>query len=424
MLRTFFVLPHALFGIPVFGIGWIFGILLLLGIGYAIWSFKKPEGKMGIVEKLPTWGIAMALVAVVAPRIEIFDVNHRPLGLALRGYGTFLLLAIVSSVAVCLYRARKMKLSNDIVWSLAPWLVVGGILGGRAFYVILNWQDYASNSIGESLGKILAFQSGGLVVYGALIGGLIGGAVFCMRNRESFLQLGDMVAPGLFLGVALGRIGCLMNGCCWGGRCEEHWSALHFPHGSPVYENQLRSGELVGLKIPHLDQSSGVGVIEDVAPQSLAELAGFKPGERVRISLQDERLRTREPQRDDHPKLMAVVESIEPSTNKKRALWTADRLPERALPVYPAQIISFISGLSICVMLLTIADRVSPPGMLLSIGFATYAVLRFFEEIVREDEPGRFGTSLSISQWVSIVSFLSFGALMIWLRGRGSRLER
>ena len=75
-------------------------------------------------------------------------------------------------------------------------------------------------------------------------------------SRLSWLQLGDVIVPCMFIGLAFGRIGCLMNGCCYGGRCDEGGFALHFPPSSPVYQDQIRSGELLGFRYDETTRES------------------------------------------------------------------------------------------------------------------------------------------------------------------------
>ena len=63
--------------------------------------------------------------------------------------------------------------------------------------------------------------------------------------------MGDVIAPSMVLGLAIGRLGCLLNGCCYGGQCDLPW-AMTFPYGSPPYADQIRHGQLPwlhGLKV-------------------------------------------------------------------------------------------------------------------------------------------------------------------------------
>ena len=96
---------------------------------------------------------------------------------------------------------------------------------------------------------------GGLVYYGGLIGAMVAMMIFARRRkkcpwaggesyeRPSFLMILDIAAPGVALGQACGRIGCFLNGCCWGGKCALPW-AVEFPQGSSPWQQHLENGWL------------------------------------------------------------------------------------------------------------------------------------------------------------------------------------
>ena len=104
----------------------------------------------------------------------------------------------------------------------------------------------------------------------------------------------------------------------------------------------------------------------------------------------------------------------------QRYRWSPLDLPSSALPVYPAQIISSLTGLTMCLLLCALSRIRLKDGMLMMVGFAAYAVLRFGLEIVRVDELGQFGTELSISQIVSLVVFTLALAGGLWINLSGS----
>ena len=257
--------------------------------------------------------------------------------------------------------------------------------------------DFIGNTIGETLGSIFKFTEGGLVVYGSFIGGFIAVAYYIIRHRLPLLTFGDVIVPCLFIGVFFGRIGCLMNGCCYGGRCEDSWSSLHFPPGSPVYQEQLRSGELLGFRFDPESKR-----IQSVRDGSLAARAGFQVGSKLDAFADDltplETASRRIPREDVRLGVIATVDG-------RRYRWSPDQLPSRALPVYAAQLLSSFSSLVLCLALCGMSYFKPREGTVMMLGFAAYAVLRFVLELVRVDEAGQFGTSLSISQWVSLVVF-------------------
>jgi phosphatidylglycerol:prolipoprotein diacylglycerol transferase len=123
---------------------------------------------------------------------------------------------------------------------LAPWLVVAGILGGRALYAIMYWErDFA----GHPWSDVVAVWQGGLVYYGGLI---LATLVGIWRIRVMDLPLwsvADCLAPGIALGHAFGRIGCLMNGCCYGQPTTLAWG-IQFPMAHSTYPSALHPTQI------------------------------------------------------------------------------------------------------------------------------------------------------------------------------------
>ena len=100
------------------------------------------------------------------------------------------------------------------------------------------------------LGAVVNIAEGGLVVYGAFIGGVLGMLAFVRVYRLPLWAMCDLAVPSMALGLALGRIGCLMNGCCFGGPCQAAW-AVTFPADSPVHWHQVEHGQtyIHGLRL-------------------------------------------------------------------------------------------------------------------------------------------------------------------------------
>ena len=185
-----------------------------------------------------------------------------------------------------------------------------------------------------------------------------------------------------------------MNGCCYGGRCEDNQFALKFPPNSPVYEDQWRSGELLGFRF-----DPETRLITSISPAGLAERAGIKAGQKVDTLDRDYTpLATASrdiPAEDARTGVVATIDG-------RRYRWSPQELPKTALPVFAAQILSSVSSLVLCLGLCMIPVQRFREGTVMMLGFSSYAVLRFVLELVRVDESGQFGTDFSISQWVSI----------------------
>lgn len=408
MRQTLLLIPHEIAGIPVFGFGWLLGGLAVLLVCRLLWARRRGESVAGVLAaEGMMWGLAGAVIAVVLPVAELEGPRGQPVGMAIRGYGVMLLLGIASGVALAAYRARRAGLSPEIIYGLAPWSFVGGIVGARLFYVIQYRDEFYAATTLDTIRNMLVFTEGGLVVYGAIIGGFAASVFYIWRHSLPLLKLGDVIIPCIFLGMFFGRLGCLLNGCCYGGRCEPGPVAVRFPPGSPVYSEQLASGELIGVEVDAV-----TGTIRDVRDGSLADRAGIEPGRTLELIRREqvppENL-SRPVPREDVPVGLAV--SIDGSTYR----WSPGELPDRALPVVAAQLFSSLGGLALCLSLLAVSRWVHRPGALMLLGLAGYAVLRFGLEIVRVDEAGRFGTELSISQWVSILVLIAAAGGLVWL---------
>lgn len=161
--------------------------------------------------------------------------------LTVHWYGVMLVLAFVLGVWTAGRRGQRAGLSPGLFADLAIWLLVGGVIGSRLLYVVTYWErDFSTRPLWE----ILAVWRGGLVFYGGFIGATIAGIVFTGWKRLPFFKVADALAPSIALGGVFGRIGCLMNGCCFGRPSALPW-AVQFPVHSPPWEEQARQ-QLIG----------------------------------------------------------------------------------------------------------------------------------------------------------------------------------
>ncbi|HEX4349335.1 MAG TPA: prolipoprotein diacylglyceryl transferase, partial [Verrucomicrobiae bacterium] len=115
----------------------------------------------------------------------------------------------------------------DIIADVTLWLMVGSIIGARVVYVTTYWkQEFADQPFSE----VFMIQHGGLVYYGGLIGASVAGIIYLTWKKLPVWKIADILAPSIALGSVFGRIGCLLNGCCYGRACDLPW-AIHFPAG-------------------------------------------------------------------------------------------------------------------------------------------------------------------------------------------------
>jgi phosphatidylglycerol:prolipoprotein diacylglycerol transferase len=157
-------------------------------------------------------------------------------GIKIFGYGLMLFLAFLASMNLAAWRARREQLDPELIYDLSVWVFVGGLVGARIFYVVQYWGDRI-----HTIADIFRIWEGGIVLYGSIIGGTASFFLYRVIRPFPLFRLLDVVAPSLALGIALGRIGCFLNGCCYGDLCTLPWGVA-FPHDSPPWREQVAMG--------------------------------------------------------------------------------------------------------------------------------------------------------------------------------------
>lgn len=278
---------------------------------------------------------------------------------------------------------------REQILDLGFWVLVGGLVGSRVLFIIVNWKDYA-----KDLSSIFSL-GGGLVFYGGLIGAAVAAYAFARVNGIDFLRLADVAMPTVSLGQALGRLGCFSAGCCWGGPAGSHAHlAVRFP-GSGVAQDLFGHLTHVGSTAYGSQATDGRYVVE--ATGEILQQAA--PGA-VRISE-----------------------------------WVAQH--GTTLPVHPTQLFESFGQTLLFVGLLYLRRHRRFHGHILSLWLMSYAVLRSTVELFRGDVergtlhgllsdsapslahwvPLEAWYNISISQFISLCMF-TFGAALMYQRSR------
>lgn len=156
----------------------------------------------------------------------------------IRSYSVMLELGIGLGLVVAYLEARRLGFSLERFIDLTLVLLISGIIGARLYFAAVNWSLFESDLLG-----IFRVWDGGLVLHGAILGGLIGGAIYLKRHNISFWWVADIGMPSALLAQAVGRLGCLLNGCCYGEPTTLPWG-ISFPlavddiprHPTQLYE--------------------------------------------------------------------------------------------------------------------------------------------------------------------------------------------
>jgi phosphatidylglycerol:prolipoprotein diacylglycerol transferase len=141
------------------------------------------------------------------------------LGKPIYWYGILVALAFVAGTVHWAIIGRREGRPTSFSSDLALVLMVSGILGGRIAYILANLDQYAANPI-----EIIRIDRGGLVFYGGFIGAALGALIMARVRKEPVLSLLDFAVTAVPIGHAFGRIGCFVNGCCYGTRWEGPWA--------------------------------------------------------------------------------------------------------------------------------------------------------------------------------------------------------
>lgn len=179
------------------------------------------------------------LVSDLRKRLALYDngIAYRDttagVSVPIYGYGFLMFLGFLGAAWTAARRARTAGVEPGIMWDLMMWVVFAGIGGARLFYLLQYHQKVFADrqGLGDHLRAIVDLREGGLVLYGGVVCALAAFFVFCRVKGQKPLLLADIVVPSFFVGLAFGRLGCFMNGCCYGDRCDLPW-AVTFPLGS------------------------------------------------------------------------------------------------------------------------------------------------------------------------------------------------
>ncbi len=149
-------------------------------------------------------------------------------------FGVMLALGVIAGVILARDRFRREGLDPERVYDLAIVTILAGLIGARLFYVAEYWGETVN-----SWADALRIWEGGIVLYGGAIGALAGLVVYRAFVRFPMLATLDAMAPSLALGLAFGRIGCFLNGCCYGQICKVPGLGVAFPPDSPPWRAEV-----------------------------------------------------------------------------------------------------------------------------------------------------------------------------------------
>ena len=342
------------------------------------------------------------------------------------GYGLMLMLGLFIAIWWAARRAFKSGGNPDVILNCGFIAIIGGVIGCRTMYVIHYWEHFANQgSLWQIIWSIIDVSKGGLEFYGGFIFTVVATIIWLWRfEKVSLRWYMDIIAPSAAFGLAIGRLGCFLNGCCFGTTCDLPW-AVRFPFGSNAcvhqWQNHVPGGE-IRKELLFADPATGVsmplareiltappGKIDKVwhAWKEMHETerkieVTTDAGERKRLQLK----------RDEIIKSAGSdLNRYGPTcTNMDKYGLTAEQIvalaqPYRALPVHPTQLYSTITAGLIALLLNSLYWRRTRDGQVICTLLLIEPISRWLLELLRADNPVDTA-GLTISQFLAIVMTL------------------
>lgn len=355
------------------------------------------------------------------------------LGWSIYGYGVMLCIAVYLGTWLSARKAARAGMNPDDIWDLSFWFFVCGILGARLFYV-LQYRDRFDDPW-----EFFAVWQGGLVVYGSGIGVLVAFLVFTWRRKLPRLPLADVLAPYIVLGIGIGRIGCLLNGCCYGDYCAAPWS-LSFPPGSAPQQHFVAQGARSRLGFQVDPATRRVRWLE---PDSTAARAGLRAGDEVvqingapirtqaelRIGLMTAGVRPEDwNQVEERPELTLgareayalVVRRPSGAVGSEMETIPLTLRPADSPPIHPTQVYASLSNLLLFLALAAYYPYRRWDGEVVGLMALGESIHRFLVEYLRADESAQWD-HLTISQNLAVAIFAAGAGVWIYSRAVSAR---
>jgi phosphatidylglycerol:prolipoprotein diacylglycerol transferase len=313
------------------------------------------------------------------------------LHLTIRSYGLLLVVGFVAAVTVIRWLSRDFTVDQQYITNAALYSLIAGVVGARIFFVIHYFGQFR-----DDLLSVFAIWKGGLELLGGVFLAVAVILYYIRHLKQPMRHYMDALAIGLFCALFFGRIGCFLNGCCYGKPADLPW-AVRFPYDSFTYRSQVKSDLQRDREQPRLQIPQDYFGYYDSQGQYTTDLK---------------------------PTKYLTPQQLEEVTHGKY----------RCLPVHPTEL--YESGGAALVGLLLYAllrrsrraekmDRypfLTKPGTVFGLMFIFYGVMRFIIEWLRDDNPFEID-HLTISQILGIgLVVLGFACLAFFTVAKPEKL--
>lgn len=414
---------------------YVFLLVVGLALGGAAWLAERRVQKPLLKEFLRGAAFWLAGFGVLAALVVYLAAPKLPQGLPIYGFGMMLFLAFLICTWLAGRRAESEGVAREQIQDVAIWLFIGGLIGARITFLTVEQHLPLSQTISE----FYKIWDGGIVLYGSVIGGLVGYAfayVFIFRKYGlSTLKLADILAPSIAVGLCLGRFGCFLNGCCYGQvacpTCPVY--AVHFPLSAPAREGMVKQGYQTpaGFTLAR-QQPQDVGArVDRVVPNSDAERAGLRDGDLI-LRVNDCHIESREAEEAGKiipPEGMLTRCLVynwprgetELRLKVKHSDGTEEELPPivpRTLGLHPTQLYEVVSMALLFLVLTAYYPLRRRQGQVIAVLMIGYGIHRYLNELLRDDpRPQGF------ERYTSVILVVAGIALWGYLQTRPTQTE-
>ena len=326
-------------------------------------------------------------------RPELFNIPL--INISIKSYGFMMVLGFIAALFLARRLCRRLGENPIHISNFGTYALLAGIVGARLFHVIHYWPLYRGN-----ISDVFAIWTGGLEFLGGFFGALIVMVIYFRRRKLSVLRFLDILAPALVLGLAFGRIGCFLNGCCFGAPAELPW-AIRFPALSSHSKHQPGCQKAV--------------IFQYSIPFSYQLTPDFQRRDKSLITLPNDFY---DGYMNHQGHWVRNLELIDP--DQRHLFFAAPKAPGeltteqlqklrdgtiKMLPIHPAQLYSSMNSFILCLILLLFITRYYYfSGQIFAMLMILYGVTRFVLESLRNSSPLEFN-GLTISQNISIITF-------------------
>ncbi len=303
--------------------------------------------------------------------------------LTVKSYGLMMVIGFLSAVALIRRLSRDITPDPQMITNAALYSLIGGVVGARLFYVIHYFKNFRDRPL-----DVFAIWHGGLELLGGVILAITIIFLYLLYHKLPVRKYLDILAIGLMLALVFGRIGCFLNGCCWGRPADLPW-AVHFPYKSFAYLSQVNADPERNRTEPYLELPSeyisSIDTDGTIYPKEIEELT---EGQKVKVTKGEYRCM------GVHPTQLYASGLALGLTGLLYLFWRRARRAEQA-----GRTNIFLTR----------------SGQTFGLMFIVYGITRFLLELVRDDNPFGF-LGLTISQNLGLV-MVGLGIVLIVVFG-------